>query len=82
MARYRALNTTSYIAAIQAENMFTRLKLPYVKYNLILMITCWVAASFSFFLLNFLIKYMPGDIYVNCVISGLSAFSLLIEGEV
>lgn len=44
------------------------------------MILVWVSSSFTFYLLNFLVKYMPGDIYINSVISGLSAFALLIEG--
>jgi hypothetical protein len=50
-------------------------------HNLIMMIVSWVAASFSFYLLNFFIKYMPGDIYINSIISGCSAFALLIEGK-
>lgn len=46
-----------------------------------MMILCWVSGSFSFYLLNFLIKYMPGDIYFNSMVSGLSAIALLIEGK-
>jgi hypothetical protein len=45
-----------------------------------MMIIVWVAASFTFYLLNFLVKYMPGDIYFNSVISGLSCVAMLIEG--
>lgn len=29
-------------------------------HNLILMVMVWVASSFTFYLLNFMIKYMPG----------------------
>ena len=50
-------------------------------HNLSMMIMAWIAGSFSFYLLNFLIKYMPGDIYYNSIISGLSGISLLIEGK-
>ena len=50
-------------------------------YNLALMIFVWVSASFSFYLLNFLVKYMPGDIYFNSIISGLSCAAMLIEGQ-
>ena len=50
-------------------------------YNLSLMIMVWVSASFSFYLLNFLVKYMPGDIYFNSIISGLSCAAMLIEGS-
>ena len=44
-----------------------------------MMIIVWVSSSFTFYLLNFLIKYMPGDIYFNSIISGLSAASLLFQ---
>ena len=50
-------------------------------YNLFMMILCWTASSFSFYLINFLIKYMPGDIYFNSVVSGMAAVALLIEGK-
>eukprot|EP00347_Sterkiella_histriomuscorum_P001230 403372829 len=50
-------------------------------HNLSMMIMSWVAGSFSFYLLNFLIKYMPGDIFFNSMVSGLSAIALLIEGK-
>jgi hypothetical protein len=50
-------------------------------HNLIMMLLAWVAASYTFYLLNFFVKYMPGDIFYNSIISGLSAFALLIEGK-
>lgn len=49
-------------------------------YNLFLMLLCWGSASFTFYLLNFFIKYMPGDIYINSIVSGLSCFGVLAEG--
>lgn len=49
-------------------------------WNLTMMILVWVASSFTFFLLSFLVKYMPGDIYFNSIISGLSCSVMLVEG--
>ena len=48
--------------------------------NLAMMIMVWVSSSFTFYLLNFLVKYMPGDIYFNSVVSGLSCCAMLLEG--
>jgi MFS family permease len=50
-------------------------------HNLGMMIIVWFSSSFTFYLLNFLVKYMPGDIYFNSVVSGLSAVAMLIEGK-
>lgn len=50
--------------------------------NLAMMNIVWISASFIFFLLGFLVKYMPGDIYINSLISGLSAFIMLALGVV
>lgn len=50
-------------------------------HNLLMMIIVWIAASFIFFLFGFLVKYMPGDIYFNSVISGLSAIAMLAQGK-
>jgi MFS family permease len=49
-------------------------------WNLSMMILVWVASSFTFFLLSFLVKYMPGDIYFNSIVSGLSCSVMLVEG--
>lgn len=51
-------------------------------HNLMMMMIVWTAASFIFFLFGFLVKYMPGDIYFNSVISGLSAIAMLTEGKI
>lgn len=51
-------------------------------HNLAMMNIVWISASFIFFLLGFLVKYMPGDIYINSLISGLSAFIMLALGVV
>lgn len=45
------------------------------------MILVWFSSSFTFYLLNFLVKYMPGDIYFNSVVSGLSCIVMLFEGK-
>ncbi len=46
------------------------------------MVICWIAHSFSFNLLNFFIKYMPGDIFINSIAFGLSSLGMLIEGPI
>ncbi len=51
-----------------------------IPYNLILMIINWSCVSFFFYLLNFFIKYMPGDIFINSIISGLACFTMLLQG--
>lgn len=51
-----------------------------ILYNLCFMILNWCAASFFFYLLNFFIKYMPGDIFINSIISGLCCFVMLLQG--
>lgn len=53
-----------------------------IVFNLIMMVFNWCAVSFFFYLLNFFIKYMPGDIFINSIVSGLCCFSLLIEGPI
>lgn len=34
-------------------------------YNLGLMIVCWMSTSFTYFLVIFLVKYLPGNLYMN-----------------
>ena len=41
--------------------------------NLILMVVLWVASSFGFFLVNYTIKKIPGDFFVNNLVSALAA---------
>lgn len=48
--------------------------------NILMMILVWTSASFTFYLFNFLIKYMPGDLYYNSVVSGLAAAAMLTQG--
>lgn len=42
------------------------------------MVTCWVASCYSYFMFVFLIKYLPADIYVVDLASGLSSFGFLL----
>ena len=35
--------------------------------NLVGMISVWVSASFCYYLINFLTKYLPGNMYLNNV---------------
>lgn len=51
-----------------------------VIYNLTIMIIAWSCVSFSFFLINFFIKYLPGDVYQNQTISGLASVAFLCAG--
>ncbi len=48
-----------------------------VLFNVVMMIIVWTSSSFTFYLFNFLIKYMPGEIYFNSVVAGLSAAALM-----
>ena len=50
------------------------------KYNMInlaLMMLCWIASVFTFFTLIFYVKYLPGDLFTNTSLAGLSAFMYL-----
>jgi len=48
-----------------------------VLINLITMCYNWAAALFSFNLLSFYVKYLPGDLYQNSIMMG---FSTLVGG--
>ena len=47
-------------------------------YNLLLMIVCWVSTTFMYFLVIFSVKYLPGNFFVNQIVSGFSCFGFLI----
>lgn len=44
------------------------------KVNLIVMAYMWGACSFSYYMIVFKLKYLPGDIFENSLASGLSEF--------
>lgn len=48
-----------------------------VMLNLGLMVVCWMSTTFMYYLVIFFVKYLPGNIYTNQIVSGLSAFSYL-----
>ena len=49
--------------------------------NIIMMNIAWSASSFTYYMVGFYIKYIPGDIYKNVIISCLSeSFACLISG--
>lgn len=45
---------------------------PDIRLNIILMSLSWLASSFNYYMVGFLLKYFPGSIYVNGSISSLS----------
>lgn len=47
--------------------------------NVALMVTCWIATCYSYFMFVFLIKYLPVDIYVVDIVSGFSSFGFLFQ---
>jgi hypothetical protein len=47
-------------------------------YNLGLMIVCWVSTSFTYFLVIFLVKYLPGNLFTNQLVSAFSCIGYLI----
>lgn len=47
-------------------------------YNLALMMVTWVSTSFTYFLVIFLVKYLPGSLYMNQMVSGFSVIGYLI----
>jgi hypothetical protein len=40
--------------------------------NLVVVLFLWVASAFDYYLINFQLKYIDGDIYVNTVVSSVS----------
>ena len=48
-------------------------------FNTIIMITVWVCTSLTFYMFNFFIKYMPGDIYFNSIVSSFSVGALILQ---
>ena len=41
------------------------------------MIVCWMSTSFTYYLVIFLVKYLPGNLYTNQVVSGFSVLGYL-----
>ena len=45
---------------------------PEIRMNVILMSICWMTCSFDYYMVSFLLKYFPGNIYINSIMSTLS----------
>ena len=42
------------------------------RQNLFLYIVTWICASFTYYLTYFLLKYLKGDVFLNCIVAALS----------
>jgi Na+/melibiose symporter-like transporter len=47
-------------------------------WNLLMMVIAWTGTTFTYFLVIFYVKYLPGNIYTNQVVSSFSVFAYLI----
>ena len=45
---------------------------PLMRSNLIIAISSWLAAAFGYYLIGFEIKYLPGSLYMNVVMSSIA----------
>jgi hypothetical protein len=62
--------TSMYSAGM--DNRYTIMELLSNKtymVNLFIMVLSWSSSSFCFYILGFYIKYIPGDIYFNIIIT-------------
>ena len=51
------------------------------KINLVLMAIVWLSCSFGYYMINYQLKYLKGDIYINAfVTSGSEITAYLISG--
>lgn len=80
-----AMSVTSEAVEKEEKEVKTSIKdLYYDKVlfrNLLVCLFLWVAASFDYFLINFQLKYIEGDIYVNTIVSSVSEIlAYLISG--
>ena len=77
--RCRELEAKHNMNAAKSEGVMSKvIRDKNVMFNIVMMIVVWTSSSFTFYLFNFLIKYMPGDIYFNSIVSGFSAGALII----
>jgi hypothetical protein len=49
-------------------------------YNLIILLFAWIASSFNVYLLNYILKYLPGDIFVNAITTNSADIPIVIMG--
>ena len=51
--------------------------------NLLVVLFLWVASAFDYFLINFQLKYIKGDIYINTIVSSVSeVIAYIISGAI
>ena len=43
-----------------------------LRTNMLILVTIWMTVSFSYFLINFQLKYLGGNIYVNAITTSLA----------
>lgn len=43
-----------------------------IVWNLMLMVVLWSVASLDYYLISFMLKYVPGNIFINATVSTLS----------
>ena len=68
------------LKAPEEEGVMSRLiKDKSAKFNIIIMIIVWVCTSLTFYMFNFFIKYMPGDIYFNSIVSSFAVGVLIFQ---
>ena len=49
--------------------------------NLLIFVYLFCAASFNYYLINFYMKYIPGNVYINTIVASLSeAISTFLSG--
>lgn len=50
--------------------------------NLLILIFIWVASSFNFYLINFQMKYIKGDFFINNITSSLTEVPAYVLGGI
>jgi len=56
---------------------------PDILINVIVMSLSWLASSFNYYMVAFLLKYFPGNVFINSVVSSLSeAFATALAGVI
>lgn len=67
------LHTTGDLSHCAPENPVSIIKgVPGVLVNLLVLTVCWISVSFNKFLISFNLKHIPGNIFINDLISPLS----------
>ena len=67
-----SVDDSSYKAQNEAKKDETLCGNKIMLLNLILMTTFWTASSFSYYMITFFLKYIPGNIYVNTSLSAIA----------